>query len=215
MACDGSRAGGQAVGVRSSRAEEAREMTRRCPGFLLGFMDRVKLAQPLVGEHPGVDLALAGRVPDQLDESREVLLPFARAEVDAEPGPVEVLGRSRGRSGRSPSGRPRWRTWCSGSTLASVRRLRCSRRAKLLASAAIRVGKVSASKSVILPTPLRSFLERGPGRLQITAQGRDHPHTCHDNSTRRACSSTAKPLRQFSSRPNCHGRPGRPPGRAG
>ena len=38
-----------------------------------------------------------GRLVDQVDEPGEVLLPLARAEVDPEPRPVEVLHRQQAR----------------------------------------------------------------------------------------------------------------------
>ena len=134
----------------------------RWPGgrarLLLGLADRVEQLQPLAGERRRVDdrAVLAGGLVDQLDEPGEVLLPLARAEVDAEPGGVERPWRRPGPSGRRPSGRRRWRTGCSGSIRPSAGRRRRSRRGRSRwTSAAIRVGNVSASKRVIGPTPLR------------------------------------------------------------
>ena len=83
-------AGGQAIGVRASRSEDHGEVRGGCAGLLLGLVDRMEFLDTLAGESRGVDLAVTRRGVDELDEPREVLLPLARAEVDAEPGSVEI-----------------------------------------------------------------------------------------------------------------------------
>ena len=125
-------AGGQAVGVRPPGAEEAGEVAGGRARLLLGLADRVQLLDAPAGEgrrcrpcRPALDVGWT-----RLDEPGEVLLPLARAEVDAEPRAVEAPVVVQARSGRSPSGRRRWRTGCSGSTRPSARRRRCSRRGR-------------------------------------------------------------------------------------
>ena len=66
-------------------AEDAGQVSRGGARLLLGLADRVQLLDPLPGELGRVDAAVARRLVHQLDEPGEILLPFARAEVDAEP----------------------------------------------------------------------------------------------------------------------------------
>ena len=60
-------------------------MAGRHARLLLGLARRVEHLEPEAREECLVDLARAGRAMDEVDEGREVLLPFARAEVNAEP----------------------------------------------------------------------------------------------------------------------------------
>ena len=141
--------------VRPPGAEDGRQVPDRSPGLLLGFAGRVEGPQPEAREPGRVDAALAGRAVDQVDEAVEVLLSLARAEVDPEAGAIRrCVVEPRVRHGHA-SPRP-GRIATSGCARANGRRRAGSRPGGNRAtSAAIRVAKVAASKSVIGPTPPR------------------------------------------------------------
>ena len=169
-------AGGQAVGVRPPGAEEAGEVAGGRARLLLGLVDRVELLQPLAGELGRVDLArraTSGGPARRTGGSPAAPRPSrGRRRTGSGRGP----STSRGPSRRWPSGRRRWRTGCSGSTRPSARRRRCSRPGRSpLASAAIRVGKVSgveqrdrADAAPALPAaPTRSISRSRPTGVTI------------------------------------------------
>ena len=84
------RACGQAREVRPPSPESGGEVACGRPRLLLGLEDRVEDLDPPSREAPGVNPALLGRPPDEVDEPGEVRGPFARAEVDAEPRGVDL-----------------------------------------------------------------------------------------------------------------------------
>ena len=76
-------AGRQARGVVAAGAEDTRQIAGWRARLLIGLAGRMQRFHAQAREQCLVDLASPGRAMNEIDEGREVLLPFARAEVDA------------------------------------------------------------------------------------------------------------------------------------
>ena len=108
-------AGRQAVGVRALGVEHGRQVAGRHVGLLLQFDRRVQPFQAGLGEQrPGRTARPPRRAGHHAGEAVEILLPLAAAQIDAEPGRVE-LAATPGCPSRAPLSWPRRRrTWCAG-----------------------------------------------------------------------------------------------------
>ncbi len=141
------------------------------PRLLLGLADRVQLLDPHPGELGRVHVAVAGRLLDQPDEPREVLLPLPRAEVDAEPPPVErPAGLRQPRVLHGHRARRPGRTWCCASAPPTGRRRAGSRpggsrgppRRSAWGTSGRRTARSARRRSVPSRAPTRWIPGRGP-----------------------------------------------------
>ncbi len=146
-------------------------MPRGGAWLLLGLVDRVEIIEPVTGEIPRIDVASLRRGMHELDEPGEILLPFPRPEVDAEPAGVDRFAP--GQQTRLIDRHPRGGDGEQGIAAVlgppvGVGDVVASR--KSFASAAILVAKLDGVEQADRPDAALPSLERGPGRLQVAAR---------------------------------------------
>ncbi len=106
------RARGLAGQVRTSGTEHGRKMAGRPSGLLIVFASRMERVQSQAGESRRVDATFVARAMDEVNETIEVLLSLAGAQIDSEARAIEVRfvepGVRQGERGRGEGelGRP-------------------------------------------------------------------------------------------------------------
>ncbi len=96
------RAGRQTCGVVATGTENPGEIAGGRTRLLLGLANWVQHLNPQSREEPPVNLSAPGRAMNEVDEGRKVLLPFPRAQVNAESSRFHVAAGLQARRGPWP-----------------------------------------------------------------------------------------------------------------